>query len=73
MVEASLDLHSAEDGIDNTIAERLRSKKGRVSDSIEVQWQKIWELLFPGTPVKEYRKELLFSLTFRRMTLTHCF
>ncbi|TLS26737.1 hypothetical protein PpBr36_04147 [Pyricularia pennisetigena] len=43
-----------EDGIDPATAEKLRSKKGRVSDSIEVQWLKIWELLFPDTEVQPY-------------------
>lgn len=43
-----------EDGIDAATAEKLRSKKGRVSDSVEVQWLKIWELLFPDTVVQSY-------------------
>lgn len=56
VIEASSQSHlNPEDGIDNSIAERLRSKKGRVSDSVEVQWEKMWELLFPGTPVEPYQ------------------
>ncbi|KLU82167.1 hypothetical protein MAPG_01243, partial [Magnaporthiopsis poae ATCC 64411] len=47
-------VHNPEDGIDNAIANQLRCKKGRVSDSIEVQWQKIWSLLFPDIEVQPY-------------------
>jgi hypothetical protein len=55
-VETPLGSDDPEDGIDEAIVKTLRSKKGRVSDPVEVQWQKIWELLFPGTPVQPYGK-----------------
>ncbi|OIW32705.1 hypothetical protein CONLIGDRAFT_668344 [Coniochaeta ligniaria NRRL 30616] len=54
LIETPLGSNDPEDGIDESIVKILRSKKGRVSDPVEVQWQKIWELLFPGTPVQPY-------------------
>jgi hypothetical protein len=55
-VERAVGTQDPEDGIDEVIVKTLRSKKGRVSDPVPVQWQKIWELLFPGTPVQPYGK-----------------
>lgn len=55
VLEASLGSHNPEDGIDKPIADRLRSKKDRVGDSSCLQWEKIWGLLFPGTPVEPYQ------------------
>lgn len=57
LVETRLGSEDPEDGVDEAIVNTLRSKKGRVSDPVRVQWQKIWELLFPGTPVQPYGKQ----------------
>ncbi|KAL8381907.1 hypothetical protein RB595_005926 [Gaeumannomyces hyphopodioides] len=47
-------LHNPEDGIDGATASQLKCKRGRVADSIEVQWCKIWCLLFPDFEVQPY-------------------
>ncbi|KAL8297635.1 hypothetical protein RB597_007283 [Gaeumannomyces tritici] len=47
-------LHNPEDGIDSATANQLKCKRGRVADSIEVQWYKIWCLLFPDCEVQPY-------------------
>jgi hypothetical protein len=53
--EASLGSHNPEDGIDKPIADRLRSKRDRVGNDDDVQWDGIWKLLFPDTPVVPYQ------------------
>ena len=60
--EVSAQDFDAEDGIDEDTAEKLRTKKGRVSDPVGVQWQKIWELLFPNTPVQPYGQKEHISI-----------